>query len=57
MGALVPGEGIKWELGNFAKMRVLIFSFQFLIVFLERIHTYSQVGFCCPPQSIDPSSV
>jgi hypothetical protein len=38
MGALVPGEGVKWKLGSFAKMRVLVF-FQFLIIFLDRVHT------------------
>jgi hypothetical protein len=27
MGALVPGEGIKWKLKSFATMRVLVFFF------------------------------
>jgi hypothetical protein len=27
MGILVPGEGIKWELGSFARMQVLVIFF------------------------------
>jgi hypothetical protein len=40
MGALVPGEGIKWELERFARMTGFKSSFQLLIVFLDRLHTY-----------------
>jgi hypothetical protein len=37
---LVKNGFIKWKLESFATMRVLVFSFQFLILFLDRVHTY-----------------